>query len=98
MTDELARRQEECVQLGTVLANMDAQPMSFMSRIGDLPEPEEIFTAYETQKNVIKQLKDQVPILRKKWNNVLSCSLIGTITSFQTGYGLESVGPVTLLG
>ena len=65
MTDELARRQEECVQLRTVLANMDAQPMSFMSRIGDLPEPEEIFTAYETQKNVIKQLKDQVPILRK---------------------------------
>ena len=49
-----------------LLANMDAQPMSFMSRIGDLPEPEEIFTAYETQKNVIKQLKDQVPILRKK--------------------------------
>ena len=66
MTDELGRRQEECVQLRTVLANMDAQPMSFMSRIGDLPEPEEIFTAYETQKNVIKQLKDQVTILRKK--------------------------------
>lgn len=39
---------------------MDGQPMSFMSRIGDLPEPEEIFTAYETQKNVINQLKEQV--------------------------------------
>ena len=59
MSDELSRRQEECVQLRTVLANMDAQPMSFMSRIGDLPEPEEIFTAYETQKNVINQLKEQ---------------------------------------
>jgi hypothetical protein len=49
-----------CPQLRTVLANMDGQPMSFMSRIGDLPEPEEIFTAYETQKNVINQLKEQV--------------------------------------
>ncbi len=60
MTDELERRQEECVQLRTVLANMDGQPMSLMSRIGELPDAEEIYTAYETQKNVIKQQKDQV--------------------------------------
>jgi len=31
-----------------------------MSRIGELPEAEEIFTAYETQKNVIGQLREQV--------------------------------------
>ena len=61
MQDELERRQEECVQLRTVLANMDGQSsMSFMSRIGELPDAEEIFTAYETQKNVIGQLREQV--------------------------------------
>ncbi len=62
MQDELERRQEECVQLRTVLANMDGQTSmsSFMSRIGELPEAEEIFTAYETQKNVIGQLREQV--------------------------------------
>ena len=52
--------QEECVQLRTVLANMDGQSMSFMSRIGELPDSDEIFAAYETQKNVIGQLKEEV--------------------------------------
>ena len=44
----------------TVLANMDGQSMSFMSRVGELPDSDEIFAAYETQKNVIGQLKEEV--------------------------------------
>ena len=62
LQDELERRREECIQLRTVLANvsLDEQPFSLLSRSSELPEAEELFTAYETQKSVIAQLQDQL--------------------------------------
>ena len=66
LQDELERRREECIQLRTVLANvsLDEQPIStsVLNRTagGDLPEAEELFTAYETQKSVIAQLQEQL--------------------------------------
>ncbi len=65
------RRREENIQLRTVLANVsldgDQSFSSLLARTGgsgaggansDLPEAEELFTAYETQKSVIGQLQD----------------------------------------
>ena len=62
LQDEVERRREECIQLRTVLANssMDEQPFSLLSRSSELPEAEELFTAYETQKSVISQLQEQL--------------------------------------
>eukprot|EP00094_Tigriopus_californicus_P007483 TCALIF_07205-PA protein Name:"Similar to MYO5A Unconventional myosin-Va (Gallus gallus)" AED:0.07 eAED:0.07 QI:0/0/0/0.83/1/1/12/0/1517 len=62
LQDEVDRRREECIQLRTVLAtaSLDEQPFSLLSRSSELPEAEELFTAYETQKNVIAQLQDQL--------------------------------------
>ena len=62
LQDELERRREECIQLRTVLANssMEEQPFSLLSRASELPETEELFTAYETQKSVISQLQEQL--------------------------------------
>lgn len=39
---------------------MEEQPFSLLSRASELPETEELFTAYETQKNVISQLQEQL--------------------------------------
>ena len=62
MQDELDRRREECIQLRTVLANasLEEQPFSLLSRASELPDAEELFTAYETQKSVISQLQEQL--------------------------------------
>eukprot|EP00095_Tigriopus_kingsejongensis_P008891 maker-scaffold566_size135349-snap-gene-0.26 protein:Tk08891 transcript:maker-scaffold566_size135349-snap-gene-0.26-mRNA-1 annotation:"myosin va" len=62
LQDELDRRREECIQLRTVLAtaSLDEQPFSLLSRSSELPDTEELFTAYETQKKVIGQLQEQL--------------------------------------
>ena len=62
LQEELERRREECIQLRTVLANvsLDNEPLSIMSRTGEMPEAEELFTAYETQKTIISQLQEQL--------------------------------------
>ena len=64
LQEELDRRRAECLQLKTVLANVQLsaetdQPNSLMSDTGSgsTPEAEELLMAYETQKNVIQQLQ-----------------------------------------
>eukprot|EP00092_Neocalanus_flemingeri_P009668 GFUD01010409.1.p1 GENE.GFUD01010409.1~~GFUD01010409.1.p1 ORF type:complete len:1838 (+),score=622.26 GFUD01010409.1:290-5803(+) len=68
MQEELDRRRAECLQLKTVLANVQlsgtvesGEPSSLMSEAGSghgsAPEAEELLLAYETQKNVIQQLQ-----------------------------------------
>jgi len=67
MQEELDRRRAECLQLKTVLANVqlsgtveNGEPNSLMSESGSggsAPEAEELLLAYETQKNVIQQLQ-----------------------------------------
>ena len=64
MQEELDRRRAECLQLKTVLANVQlsaesGEPNSMMSETGSgsAPEAEELLMAYETQKNVIQQLQ-----------------------------------------
>ena len=62
LQDELDRRREECIQLRTVLANVSVEDQNFslLSRASELPEAEELFTAYETQKSVISRLQEQL--------------------------------------
>ena len=64
LTDELERRREECIQLRTILANvsdsaghMGGDRSNSSLSTGELPEAEELYSAYETQKNVIAQLQ-----------------------------------------
>merc|ERR1719228_1053617 len=64
MQEELDRRRAECLQLKTVLANVQlsaesGSPNSLISEAGSgtHPEAEELLMAYETQKNVIQQLQ-----------------------------------------
>ena len=69
LTDELERRREECIQLRTILANVSNSADSkggehihhesglSLSTSGEMPEADEVFAAYETQKNVIAQLQ-----------------------------------------
>lgn len=62
MQEELDRRREECIQLRTVLANvsLDHEPLSSFSKTGEMPETEELLSAYQTQKVVITQLQEQL--------------------------------------
>ena len=62
--DELERRREECIQLRTILANvsdsaggMGGDRSNSSLSTGEMPEAEELYAAYETQKNVIAQLQ-----------------------------------------
>ena len=62
LTDELERRREECIQLRTILANVSdsaggAGLTGESLSTGEMPEAEELYSAYETQKNVIAQLQ-----------------------------------------
>ncbi len=68
LQDELERLREECIQLRTVLANVSLsqdQPgltgaLKPSGPTSELPEAEELFTAYETQKSVIATLQEQL--------------------------------------
>ena len=64
LQDELERRREECIQLRTILANvsLDNNATVKENNVEEVsPEnSEELLTAYETQKNVIAQLQDQL--------------------------------------
>ncbi|XP_023346173.1 unconventional myosin-Va, partial [Eurytemora carolleeae] len=64
LEEELERRREECLQLKTVLANVQVDPASFMGE-GE-PDIEELLIAYESQKNVIQQLQTTLAEERDK--------------------------------
>ena len=66
--DELERRREECVQLRTILANVSLEGQS-ISKLADgsingemenMPEGDELASAYETQKRITTQLQEQL--------------------------------------
>ena len=62
MTDELERRREECIQLRTILANVSSSGAGgegggLADSLGEMPEAEEVYAAYETQKSVIAQMQ-----------------------------------------
>ena len=60
LTDELERRREECIQLRTILANVSSGAGGeggLADSLGEMPEAEEVYAAYETQKSVIAQMQ-----------------------------------------
>ena len=60
LTDELERRREECIQLRTILANVSSGAggeAGLADSLGEMPEAEEVYAAYETQKSVIAQMQ-----------------------------------------
>jgi len=73
LQEELDRRQAECIQLRTVLANVQLEaPGSLVTNNneGHEPDAEELLMAYETQKNVIQQLQSSLSQERERASQI----------------------------
>jgi len=71
LMEELDRKKEECLNLKTLVANSQVDNRDSIGGEGEL-DPEELFQAYESQKNVIQQLQSSLNEEREKCKDIES--------------------------
>jgi len=72
LVEELDRKKEECLNLKTMVANSQKANQGSLGTVEGELDPEELFQAYESQKNVIQQLQSSLNEERDKCKEIES--------------------------